>query len=80
MLGNIRPIHNPCCAKVLPLVYDDSLSYYESICKLTAKTNEIINFVNTNLEDAIREQLDKLFVSSMYESDTETMVLVLEMR
>lgn len=32
----------PHCQKVLPLVYDDSLSYYESICKLVAKINEVI--------------------------------------
>lgn len=30
------------CYKVLPLAYDDSLSYYEVLCKLTAKINEII--------------------------------------
>ena len=30
------------CYKVLPLVYDDSLSYYELLCKLVNKINEII--------------------------------------
>ena len=30
------------CQKVLPLVYDDSLSYYEVICKLVSRTNEIV--------------------------------------
>lgn len=30
------------CFKVLPLVYDDSLSYYEVLCKCIAKLNEII--------------------------------------
>lgn len=30
------------CQKVLPAVYDDSLSYYELLCKLTDKVNEII--------------------------------------
>lgn len=30
------------CVKVLPLVYDDSLSYYEVLCKLTSKVNEMI--------------------------------------
>lgn len=28
--------------KVLPLVYDDSLSYYELLCKVVYKTNELI--------------------------------------
>ena len=31
------------CNKVLPLVYDDSLSYYEVLCKVVAKINEIID-------------------------------------
>lgn len=30
------------CQKVLPLVYDDSLSYYEVLCKLKQKLNEVI--------------------------------------
>lgn len=31
------------CQKVLPLVYDDSLSYYEVLCKLTEYINIMIN-------------------------------------
>lgn len=30
------------CYKVLPLVYDDSLSYYEILCKVVAKLNELV--------------------------------------
>ena len=30
------------CYKVLPLVYDDSLSYYELLCKVVSKLNELI--------------------------------------
>ena len=40
--------------KVLPLVYDDSLSYYEVLAKLTGKVNEVIENVNNNLEEYIR--------------------------
>lgn len=32
------------CQKVLPLVYDDSLSYYESLCK-------VIDYLNKTMED-----------------------------
>lgn len=39
MIGNFRF----WCQKILPAVYDDSLSYYEVICKLIDKVNEIIN-------------------------------------
>lgn len=31
------------CQKVLPLVYDDSLSYYEVLCKVVDYTNKIID-------------------------------------
>lgn len=34
------------CQKVLPLVYDDSLSYYEVLCKLKSKLNEVIDQLN----------------------------------
>ena len=34
------------CNKILPLVYDDSLSYYETLCKIAEKLNEVINDIN----------------------------------
>lgn len=34
------------CQPILPAVYEDSLSYYESICKLIAKINELVDVVN----------------------------------
>ena len=30
------------CQKVLPLAYDDSLSYYEVLCKVLGKVNELV--------------------------------------
>lgn len=38
------------CHKVLPLVYDDSLSYYEFLCKVLEKLNEVIDAVNAIIE------------------------------
>lgn len=35
-----------CCHKVLPAVYDESLSYLEQLAKLTYKVNETIESVN----------------------------------
>lgn len=40
------------CFKVLPLVYDDSLSYYEVLCKVVDKLNEMVNSLN-ELDDTI---------------------------
>ena len=34
------------CYKILPLVYDESLSYYEVLCKLVKTTNDIITKIS----------------------------------
>lgn len=39
------------CQKVLPLVYDDSLSYYELLCKVVVKLNEVISTANKAGDD-----------------------------
>ena len=41
----------PYVQKVLPLVYDESLSYYEVLCKMKTKLNETIAQVDQNAED-----------------------------
>lgn len=43
------------CQKVLPLVYDNSLSYYELLCKVVEYIN---NLIDTDKE--VFEELDKL--------------------
>lgn len=45
MAGNITNIMYRCYP-ILPVVYDESLSYYEVLCKVSAKLNEVIDFVN----------------------------------
>ena len=57
------------CYKVLPLVYDDSLSYYELLCKVVSKLNELIEKyasfddmveeIQTAI-DALQKQIDEL--------------------
>lgn len=47
------------CQKVLPLVYDDSLSYYELLCKVVGKLNELAENQN-NLSDEIKEVANDL--------------------
>lgn len=39
------------CQKVLPLVYDDSLSYYELLCKVIDYLNKTMEDVNLSIED-----------------------------
>lgn len=38
------------CQKILPLVFDDSLSYYETLCKIQAVVNELVKN-NNNIPD-----------------------------
>lgn len=42
------------CQKVLPLVYDDSLSYYELLCKVVAKVNEVVESMNDLNKNSIQ--------------------------
>lgn len=49
-------LKNWWCTHVLPLVYDDSLSYYEVLCKLKYKINEIVEKINdlyTNFKEYV---------------------------
>lgn len=39
------------CQKVLPLVYDDSLSYYELLCKVVEYINGLIKSNNELIDD-----------------------------
>lgn len=39
------------CHKVLPLVYDDSLSYYEVLCKVVTYLNKVIEGTNGVIDD-----------------------------
>lgn len=48
--GNIAPLRF-WCQKVLPLVYDDSLSYYELLCKVVDYINNLIDTDNNIIAD-----------------------------
>ena len=70
-MNNIRPFRY-WCQKVLPLVYDDSLSYYELLCKVVAKLNEVIDNEN-DLNEAFKQL--KEWVENWFDStDFEEMV------
>lgn len=51
------------CNKILPLVYDDSLSYYEALCKTSAKLNEVIESTNGLLDawNTYKNDIDNAF-------------------
>lgn len=51
------------CYNILPLVYDDSLSYNEFLCKVNAKLNEVIDSTNGLLDvwNTYKNDIDKAF-------------------
>ena len=54
--------------KILPLVYDDSLSYYEVLTKVTNKVNELVDSNNTMpqaITDEITKQLDESYATDI---------------
>lgn len=76
------------CQKVLPLVYDDSLSYLEVLCKIKNKLNEIIdNANNTNetvqeLKNAVAkinewiDNLDTKYIKEIVDNYIATMIFI----
>lgn len=80
----MNKVNNSCMCyttKVIPLAFDESMSYYEQICKLTAKMNELISFANNELTEALKEYIEKEFnnmmLDTMYDAETETLTLFL---
>lgn len=75
MIGYV-PLHEfkVWCQKVIPLVYDESLSYYEVLCKVLEYLNQMIsnqnvmyNQINTNKTDIQNLQNDMELVKTELE-------------
>lgn len=80
------------CQAVLPLVYDDSLSYYELLCKVVHKLNETIDLANklnsewndikgTALQliiDYVNEQIENGTIGTIIEEATKEKFAELE--
>ena len=76
------------CYKVLPLVYDDSLSYYELLCKVVSKLNELIekyaSFDDVVAEiqsaiDALQKQIDEFdttYIEKLLKDKLSNMIYV----
>lgn len=50
MFDVLKPFMPMWCQKVLPAVFDQSLSYYELLCKVLQKYNELVAVVNAHSE------------------------------
>ena len=67
------------CQKTLPLVYDDSLSYYELLCKLTKFLSDAVEDISTldkaykDLEDYVNDYFDSLDVQEAINAKLDEM-------
>lgn len=59
------------CQKILPLVYDDSLSYYEILCKVVDYINKLIDDDKAMIED-INELKNEISVVQKWIADFDT--------
>lgn len=80
----MNKINNSCMCyttKVIPLAFDESMSYYEQICKLTSKMNELISFANNELTEQLKQyiknEFNNMMLNTMYDAETETLTLYL---
>ena len=88
MIGKSIPTFRIWCQKVLPLVYSDSLSYYEVLCKVVDYINELIDadkILDTELETLKAElkevqtwieNYDTSFAEEIIKSYIATMIIV----
>lgn len=64
---------------VLPLVFDDSLSYLEQVARLQKAQQELQESIANNLDiyisDWIDQHYDDLLMNASYNSDTESIIL-----
>lgn len=62
------------CYKVLPLVYDDSLSYYELLCKVVKYINDLIDSDKAIIEDVDELKKDVEFVKNWIDNFDTTIL------
>ena len=85
-MGNIKKFNHfndlPFTLGELPSSYLISLSYEEQLLCLGKKIEEIINYIDTLLNDKISEHIEKIFndimINYMYDAETETLILYSE--
>lgn len=58
MTNTFLPLFTFWCQKVIPLVYDNSLSYYEVLCKVVEYLNNVIKQVDSNTSQIQISQKD----------------------
>ena len=76
MAGNLRHFRF-WCQKVLPLVYDNSLSYYEVLCKVVKYINDLIDSdkeIVADIDVLKKEMDDVLEFMEKYREEAEKII------
>lgn len=76
MIGDVRHFRF-WCQKVLPLVYDNSLSYYEVLCKVVKYINDLIDSDKEIIADVdkLKEEMNEVLTfMERYREDAEKII------
>lgn len=69
---------------ILPLVFDDSISYYEAVSRLVFTVNQLIALINGSVDDVLKDyidsQFDNLMMNAIYDEKTETIIFKKEVQ
>ena len=64
---------------ILPLVFDDSISYYEAVSRLIFTVNQLITLINGSIDEILKDYIDSRFdnlmINAIYDEKTETIIL-----
>lgn len=61
---------------ILPLVFDDSISYYETVSRLSFAVNKLIALINNSVDESLKkyidDRFDNLMINAVYDEENET--------
>lgn len=66
----VAPFRGKICNPALPLVYGESVSYYETLCELVEKLNEVITWLD-GYEDELKAYVDQRYAELLAEVTKE---------
>lgn len=71
----IKPIIMGCLNCHTPQVYGKGMSYYEEMCMIIAKQNEIIEAINENMHTFLDQYFNSIMIDAIYTEETKTITL-----
>lgn len=71
----IKPIVMGCLNCHTPQVYGKGMSYYEDMCMIIAKQNEIVEAINENMHAYLDQYFNSIMIDAIYTEETKTITL-----